>query len=164
MQKLRSYAAAGKASAAIDAALEAVRKHWIHKELTGSAGGPPATPAARPRQGATPATSTPGAAAGSVRSNSGTLGTGAASPKSPAGGGVTTGPALQGAAGSSSAGDGGSAAGGSEAAATPAGATGLAARLTNNNVSRIFSGRGKQLDRIGEAEGVLDDDGSIEEE
>ena len=40
------HVVAGKASAAIDAALEAVRKHWIQKELTGAGGGPPITPAA----------------------------------------------------------------------------------------------------------------------
>lgn len=42
--------------------------------------------------------------------------------------------------------------------AVPAAAGGLAARVANKNVSRIFSSRGKQLDRIGEAEGAQDGD------
>lgn len=152
--------AAGKASAAIDAALEAVRKHWIQKELTGSSGPSLAIPAAKARPGTTAGSGPPVAAAGSLRSNSGTLAAvGTESHKSPAGEGGVTGPMLQGASGAPLT------AGGMELAAntvgapaTSAPAAGLAARLVNRNVSRIFSSRGKQLHRIGEAKGAVDDD------
>jgi hypothetical protein len=146
--------AAGKASAAIDAALEAVRKHWIQKELTGAGGGPPITPAARPRPGTTSGSGPPAAAAASLRSDSGTLAAGVGSPTSPKAASAIA-PKLQGGI-EISGGSGGVAASGS-GTAVPAAASGLAARLANTTVSRIFSSRAKQLDRIGEAEGALDD-------
>ena len=142
-------AIAGKASAAIDAALEAVRKHWIQKEVTGAGTATPGTPAARPRPGTTAGVAPAGAA---LRSDSGTLAAGAASPKLPSTVHGAPGPTLQG--GSETSGSISEVAAAGSGTAVPSIASGLAARLANKNVSRIFSSRGKQLDRIGEAEGA----------
>ena len=147
-------ASAGKASAAIDAALEAVSKHWIQKELTGAGAAAPGTPAAKPHPSFTAGAGPLGATPASLRSDSRTLAAGVACPKSQKVASAA-GSMLQGGPETGS-GIGEVAASGNRPA-VPAAASGLAAKLANKNLSRIFSSRGKHLDRIGEAEGVQDD-------
>lgn len=153
--------AAGKASAAIDAALEAVRKHWIEKELkqgkpdasavlraaatASAAASSTVGAAAAPAAAATPPAVTPAVpavAAGGVAA--------VVVDTAPAGGTDATragGVARTDAAGNTYRGP----------AAAACGQTGdaeqrpLAAKLSNRNVSRIFTMRGKPLDRITEA-------------
>lgn len=156
--------AAGKTSAAIEAALEAVRKHWIEKEVTQGGGGALSTPVGRQRPGDAVTTTGGAPSPGSLRSSSGTLADRLA-PKSPtlpaanaapAGGGGGGG---SGAASADGSADAVPAAEGSVAAAAT-GQSSLAAKLANKSVSKIFSGRVKQLDRITEADSGLggDDD------
>ena len=128
--------AAGKASPAIDAALEAVRRHWIEKEM---------------KQSARPADATPPASGKAFNAAAAA----AAAAKSPAG------PPPEGVATAAAGIQSSAAAGGEpERAAAPAGQQALADRLANRSVSRIFSSRARQLGAITESAGAVasDDD------
>lgn len=167
---------AGKASAAIDAALEAVRKHWIEKEMKQGLGKPDASAVLRGAAAAASASASSSAATGAVagravprgaRAAAGAAATAAKSqPKTDDAGSSLAPPAvavLAGGAGVPRDDETPAEAAGLAATAQAAGGlpdendkraaeAALAQKLSNRSVSRIFSSCAKPLDRIAETD------------